>query len=95
LVSGFEVTANRHFLDHGSEPGGQQPENGLALAFGPAQSLGVVIKDGAGGATFETKARKPLSAAAKRIWRRAKSRFSSSSREIVDGGVQKPLEFIG
>jgi len=85
----------RRVSDHVRKPLEQQPENSLALAFGPAQSLGVVIKDGAGGATFETKARKPLSAAAKRIWRRAKSRFSSSSREIVDGGVQKPLEFIG
>jgi len=51
---GFEVTAMRRVSDHRSELAEQQPENGLALAFGPAQSLGVVIKDGAGGAAFET-----------------------------------------
>ena len=48
------MTAIRRFPDYRSELGEQQPENGLALAFGPAQSLGVVIKDGASGAAFET-----------------------------------------
>jgi hypothetical protein len=31
----------------------QQSENGLALAQGPTQTLGVVVEDGAGGAAFE------------------------------------------
>jgi hypothetical protein len=50
---GFEVSAIRCFPDHRSELAAQQPENGLALAFGPAQSLGVVMEDGAGGAAIE------------------------------------------
>ena len=39
--------------DHCSELVEQQPENGLALAYGPAETLGVVVKDGAGGAAIE------------------------------------------
>lgn len=31
----------------------QQPENGLALALGPAETLRRVMEDGAGGAAFE------------------------------------------
>ena len=34
----------------------QQPENGMALAYGPAKTLGVVVEDGAGGATIEAAA---------------------------------------
>jgi hypothetical protein len=53
-LGGFEVTAIRRISNHRSELAEQQPENGLenglALPFGPAQSLRVVIKDGAGGA---------------------------------------------
>lgn len=45
------------FSDHCSELVEQQPENGLALAFGPAEPLGVVVKDGAGGAAFEAASR--------------------------------------
>jgi hypothetical protein len=50
---GFEVSAVRRISDHRSELGEQQPENGMALAFGPAQALGVVMKDGAGGAAAD------------------------------------------
>ena len=35
----------------------QQSENGLALAAVPTQALGVVVEDGAGGATLEAAAR--------------------------------------
>ncbi len=40
----------RRVSDHRSEPLEQQQKNGPALAQGPAQALGVVVKDGAGGA---------------------------------------------
>jgi len=50
---GSGLTAVRRFSDHLPKLGEQQPKNGLALALGPAQSLGVVIEDGAGGAAFE------------------------------------------
>ena len=50
---GFEVSAIRRFPDYRSELAEQQSENGLALAFGPAQMLVSVIPDGAGGAAFE------------------------------------------
>jgi hypothetical protein len=43
----------RHVFDHRSEPLEQQPKNGVALAQGPAQVLGVVVEDGAGGAALE------------------------------------------
>ena len=42
----------RHVSDHRSEPLEQQPKNSLALALGPAQPLGVVMEDGAGGAAL-------------------------------------------
>ena len=51
---GFEVTAIRRLSDHRPELLEQQPENGLALAQGPAQVLGAVVVDGTGGAAFET-----------------------------------------
>ena len=51
---GFEVSAIRRFPDYRSELCEQQSENDLALAFGAAQVLGVVMPDGTGGATFET-----------------------------------------
>jgi hypothetical protein len=35
----------------------QQPENGLALALVPAQTLGVVMEDGAGSVVFEAATR--------------------------------------
>ena len=38
--------AVRRFSEHRSEPLEQQPENGLALASGPAELLGVVVEDG-------------------------------------------------
>ena len=41
------------FSDHRSEPMERQPENFFALEFGPAPTLGVVVKDGAGSAAFE------------------------------------------
>ena len=41
------------FFDHCSELVEQQTKNGFALAFGPAQTLGVVVKDDAGGAALE------------------------------------------
>jgi hypothetical protein len=44
---GAMVMSLRRVFDHRSEPLEQQPKNGLALAFGPAQTLGVVVKDGA------------------------------------------------
>ena len=43
----------RHVSDHRSEPLEQQPKNGPALAQGPAQAVGVVMEDGAGGAALE------------------------------------------
>jgi hypothetical protein len=49
---GFEGSAIRRFPDHRSELAEQQPENGLSLAFGPAQALRVVVKDGARSAAF-------------------------------------------
>ena len=49
---GFELTAVRRFPDYRSELCEQQPENGLALALGPAQSLRVFISVGAGGAAM-------------------------------------------
>jgi hypothetical protein len=39
-VAGLEVMAIRCDSDHRSELLEQQPKNGLALAFGPAQALG-------------------------------------------------------
>ena len=47
------MAAIRSFSDHLPKLCEQQPENGLALAFGPAQMLGVVMEDGAGGAASE------------------------------------------
>ena len=43
----------RHASDHPPKLLEQQPENGLALAQGPAQALGVFVEDGAGGASLE------------------------------------------
>jgi hypothetical protein len=43
----------RHVSDHRSEPLEQQPENGEALAAGPAQTLSVVMEDGASDAALE------------------------------------------
>ena len=51
---GWAVIAERRLSGHYSEPVEQQPENGLALASGPAPALGVVVEDGAGGAAIET-----------------------------------------
>ena len=51
------VMSLRRFSDHRSEPLEQQPKNGLALALGPAPTLGVVVKDGAGGAAFKAASR--------------------------------------
>ncbi|HEX7618496.1 MAG TPA: hypothetical protein VF480_07245 [Verrucomicrobiae bacterium] len=45
--------AIRRVSDHRSELPEQQPKNGLALAFGPAQALGTVMEDGVGGAAFD------------------------------------------
>jgi hypothetical protein len=45
--------AVRRVSDHYSEPEEQQPENGLALALGPAQVLCLVMVDGTGGAAIE------------------------------------------
>lgn len=50
---GSGMRAIRRFSDHRPEPGEQQPENDLALASGPAQTLRLVMEDGAGGAAFE------------------------------------------
>jgi len=50
---GSEVSAVRRVPDYRPKLLEQQPENGLTLAFGPAQSLGVVMEDHAGGAAFE------------------------------------------
>ena len=50
---GFGLMSIGRFFDHCSELVEQQTKNGLALAFGPAQALGVVVKDGAGGAALE------------------------------------------
>jgi len=50
---GFEVTAVRRVSDHRSELLEQQPKNVMALAYGPVPVLGVVVKDGAGGAALE------------------------------------------
>ena len=47
------MTAIRRLSEHRSELLEEQPENGLALALGPAQALSVVVEDGTGGATFE------------------------------------------
>src|SRR5208337_4199992 len=52
----FRVTAIRRFPDYRSELAEQQPENDLALAQGPTQTLGVVMEDGAAGAAFEATA---------------------------------------
>jgi hypothetical protein len=41
---GFEVSAIHRISDYRPKPLEQQPENGMAPAFGPAQSLGVVMK---------------------------------------------------
>jgi len=43
---GFGVMAIRRVSDHRSELLEQQPKNGLALAFGPAEALGTVMEDG-------------------------------------------------
>ena len=53
---GCEVMAILRFSDYRSALGEQQPENGMALVFGPAHALGVVLKDGAGGAAVEAAA---------------------------------------
>ena len=47
------VKAVRRVSDHRSELLEQQPKNFLALGFGPAQALGGVMEDGAGGAAVE------------------------------------------
>ena len=47
------MRAIRRFSDHLPKLSEQQPKNGLALALGPAQPLGVVMEDGAGGAALE------------------------------------------
>jgi hypothetical protein len=41
--------AVRRFPDYRPKLLEQQPKNGTVLAFGPAQSLGVVMEDNAGG----------------------------------------------
>ena len=46
-------TAVCRFPDYRSELTEQQPENGLALAFGAAQVSGLVMSDGAGGAAID------------------------------------------
>jgi len=46
----------RRLSGHYSEVVEQQPENGLALAAGPAQALGGVVKDGTGAAAVEAAA---------------------------------------
>ena len=50
---GVWVMSMGRFFDHCAELAEQQTKNGLALGFGPAQTLGVVVKDDAGGAAFE------------------------------------------
>ena len=52
-VAWFEVKAIPRFPDYRSELCEQQPENGLALTFGTAQMLSVVVEDGASGAAIE------------------------------------------
>ena len=47
------VAGERHLSRHYSELKEEQPENGLALAPFPAQSLGVVMEDGASGVAVE------------------------------------------
>jgi len=42
-IGGFELSAIRRFPDYRSELAERQPENGLALAFGAAQVLGIVM----------------------------------------------------
>ncbi len=44
---GSGLTTVRRLSGHYSEAAEQQLENGLALASGPAQALGGVVKDGA------------------------------------------------
>ena len=51
------MTTDRRFSDHRSELLEQQPENGLALAFGPMLPLVGVMEHVAGGSPFETTAR--------------------------------------
>ena len=46
----------RHVSDYPPKLVEQQPENGLALALGKAEALGVVMEDGASGAALETAA---------------------------------------
>jgi hypothetical protein len=46
------VMSLRRFFDHRSEPLEQQPKNGLALAFRPAQTLRIVMEDGTGGSAL-------------------------------------------
>ena len=48
------MTSIRRFSEHRSELLEQQPENGLALAFGPVLVLAGVMEDVAGSATFKT-----------------------------------------
>jgi len=54
---GRAVIVFRHASDYLPKLVEQQPENGLALAFGPTQALGVVMEDGASGAAVEAAAR--------------------------------------
>ena len=42
----------RRVCEHLPKPLEQQPENGLALALGPAPRLSVVMEDSAGGAAW-------------------------------------------
>jgi hypothetical protein len=43
----------RHASDYLPKVLEQQPENGLALGSGPAETLRRIMEDGAGGAAFE------------------------------------------
>jgi len=47
----------RHASDHPPKILEQQPENGLALAQVPTQSLRLVVEDGAGNAAFKAASR--------------------------------------
>ena len=46
------IFVHRHF-DHRSELVEQQPKNFFPLGLVPAETLSVVVEDGAGGAAFE------------------------------------------
>jgi hypothetical protein len=51
--------AIRRVSDHRSELLEQQPKNGLALAFGPAQALGTIMEDDGAMRRFPSVAREP------------------------------------